>query len=350
VDEALESLLQKFSTDASPHLWRDVHVVVALSGGPDSVALLRATVELKHVSGGKGNVFAVHVNHKLRGAESDCDAAWCGRLCDELGVSLQVLSAEVEARALADGDGLESAAREERYRVLTDAAEARGARYLFMGHTRNDHVETIVFRLLRGTGIRGLAGIPAIRTLTPSLTLCRPLIRCTRDEVLAYLAERGQPHRLDSSNTDRAFMRNRIRTELLPLLRTEYNAGLDEALVRLAAQAGELQAFVETQAKETLEAARKWTSAVGFAISTVALHDTPPLLVGEAIRLAWREAGLPEQAMTREWWNDLTRLTRRGASNRVLNLPGNVRAELYRGEVLVIERDSSHPGNPIAGL
>src|SRR5690606_37864975 len=153
----LNSLLQKFTTSVPPRLWRDVHVGVALSGGADSAALLLATSELKRRAGGRGEVFALHVDHPLRGAVSDADALWCEQFCSRLAVPLQRLTADVEARARQDGDGIEAAARAERYRVLTEAAEARGARYLFMGHTRDDQVETVLFRILRGTGLRGLA-------------------------------------------------------------------------------------------------------------------------------------------------------------------------------------------------
>lgn len=332
------SLLEQFVTTAPPENWRDIHVAVAVSGGPDSVALLRATIELQRQADGKGEVFALHVNHNLRGAEADGDAVWCKELCDQLGIALHVGSGNVAARAAEQGDGIEAAAREERYQLLTTMAESQGARYLFFGHTRDDQVETVLFRILRGTGLRGLAGIAASRPLTPSLTLLRPLLACSRGDVLAYLSSRGQEFRVDSSNADAMFTRNRLRTELLPHLRTNYNAGVDEALLRLALQAGELQALVEAQAKEVLESSREWQSSMGFALNTGTLRKFSPLLVSEALRLAWREEHFPEQAMTREWWTELAHLTRADASDAVLNLPGNVRVELAKG-ILVVERE-----------
>ena len=95
------------------------------------------------------------------------------------------------SRAREEGDGIEAAARHERYALLTQAAERRGIRYLAFAHTQNDQVETILFRLLRGTGIRGLAGMSRARSLTPTLSLIRPMLACTRDEILAYLSEKG---------------------------------------------------------------------------------------------------------------------------------------------------------------
>lgn len=311
-------------------------MAVALSGGPDSVALLLATAELKRQVGGRGELFALHVDHRLRGAESEADALWCAQFCDRLGIPLQQLTADVATRATVDGDGIEAAARAERYRVLTEAAELRGARYLFLGHTRDDQVETVLFRILRGTGLRGLAGIGASRPLTPSLTLLRPLLKCNRDEVLQYLDECGQDYRTDASNAQAMFTRNRLRTQLLPQLRAQYNLGLDDALVRLADQAAELQAYVETQAAQVLKAARGPAMVDGFALDVAALRGKPRALIGEVLRLAWREAGFSEQAMTRPWWNKLANLTTTDTSTRVLNLPGNVRAELVEGLLAVV--------------
>lgn len=323
-------------THAPPEMWRDMHVGVALSGGPDSVALLRVAVELKQQAGGRGEVFALHVNHKLRGAESEGDAAWCEELCRGLGIHFAVSDGNVAAHAATEGDGIEAAAREVRYRLLTEMAETRGARYLFFGHTRDDQVETVLFRILRGTGIRGLAGIVASRPLTPSLTLLRPLLTCTREEVIGYLDECGQDWRLDSSNASCGFARNRIRTELLPLLRENYSVGVDEALVRLAEQAREMQSYVEVEAAALLEAARGGVTPSGYTLNTAVLSKHSALLVSEALRLAWREANLPEQAMTHDWWAELAKLTRSDASNVVLNLPGNVRAELVGGLLRVM--------------
>jgi tRNA(Ile)-lysidine synthase len=132
-------------------------------------------------------------------------------------------------------------------------------------------------------------------------------------------------------------MRNRIRNELLPLLRSEFRANVDDSIERLAEQAGEVRTLVESQAEHVMERSCEWTTAMGFALNTTTLNAYPPLLVIEALRLAWRRAEFPEQAMTYQWWRQLAELASRSASSSVLNLPGNVRAE-RTGEVLMIER------------
>jgi tRNA(Ile)-lysidine synthase len=314
-----------------------VNVAVALSGGADSVALLRAAIELKHAAGGKGEFFALHVNHHLRGSESDEDAAWCQRLCESLAIPLEVLNGNVAARAEAEGDGLEAAARNERYRLMTLAAEARGARYLFTAHTADDQVETVLFRLLRGTGLRGLAGMSRRRPLSPALALARPLLDCTRVEIIDYLKGLNQDFRTDSSNSSLDFARNRIRQKLLPLLRNEYSAQVDETFLRLADQARELDEFVTTKARQLLTSTAERILPGEFVIHTTGIADQPTILIAEALRLAWREAGLAEQDMSHAWWTQLAELATSSTKNHVLNLPGNVRGEI-RDDLLVVRR------------
>ncbi len=306
---------------------------MALSGGADSVALLRAMAEAKRKHGGKGELFALHFNHHLRGAESDGDERWCSELCRKLEISLQIFHGNVAARAATDGDGIEAAARQERYTLLTAAAEARGVRYLATAHTSDDQVETVLFRLLRGTGLRGLKGIAATRPLTRSLTVVRPLLNCTRSEVLAHLATLGQDFRTDSSNTDHGYTRNKIRGELLPLLRARYSPSVDESLLRLAEQADEASDFCESAARELLNSSMTTSDHNEVLFNVAALRGQPDILIREALRIAWREANFPEQAMTHDWWCQLAGLAVDAASGKVLNLPGNVRASISGGQL-----------------
>lgn len=313
--------------------WRGVHVTVALSGGADSVALLRAVLEIKQQVLGTGAVAALHVNHQLRGVESDADAAWCEQLCQELGVTLVLLSGDVARRASSDGDGIEAAARAERYELLTTAAENMGARYLAMAHTSDDQTETVLLRLLRGAGLRGLSGVPRSRALSPTLTLVRPLLDCSRETILSYLAGLSQTYRSDSSNLNTEHTRNRVRNELLPLLREQYNVEVDDALRRIAVQAEDAQRLIEGLAECLLEncqlAKRDWE----FSLSANPLQGEPTIVVCEALRIAWRGAGLPEQAMSYRWWRRLAELASETASDEILNLPAGVRASIGDGRI-----------------
>ena len=148
----LHALVQKVARCWPFAAWRDVHVTVALSGGADSVALLRGLLELKQQTGGPGIIRAAHVNHHLREDSSTADEHWCRELCQQLEVPLQVLQADPLRASEASGDGVEAAARELRYRLLTQAAEGTGARYLTTAHTEDDQAETVLMRILRGSG------------------------------------------------------------------------------------------------------------------------------------------------------------------------------------------------------
>ena len=215
------TLPQKVSSCWPTPDWHGVHVGVALSGGADSVALLCSLQEaraaqVRQGAHGDGKLFALHVNHHLRGTAADEDQVWCEQFSHERGVPFIGLHGDVAARASQEGDGIEAAAREERYALLTQAAEEQGIRYLAFGHTQNDQVETILFRILREWNCADDRRMRRSRSLTPAVTLIRPLLTCTRGEVLAYLAERGQPYRTDDSNDDFMYSRNQIRGELLP--------------------------------------------------------------------------------------------------------------------------------------
>ena len=190
-----------------PSQWANVTVVVAVSGGCDSVALLRAMAALK--AGGEGRLCAAHLNHQLR-PDAETDERFVVELCGRLGVPCEVGRMDVGRLAAQAGEGLEAAARKARYRFLKQTAGRLGARFVATAHTADDQAETILHRIVRGTGIRGLAGMARARRLGHA-TLVRPLLGVRRAELQAYLDAIGQPCRHDPSNLDPRFTRNRIR-------------------------------------------------------------------------------------------------------------------------------------------
>jgi tRNA(Ile)-lysidine synthase len=334
--ESTQHALEKRLGEAWPmHSWRDSHVVLAVSSGPDSVAMLRAVLNAKASCGGVGQVTVAHFNHCLRGAEAEEDLAWLDRLCCQLHVPLMIGRADATAIGAARGVGWEAAARNSRYRFLQETAERLGARFVAVAHTRDDQVETVLHRLLRGTGLGGLAGMPPGRQLSASVALVRPLLAVRKREVLEYLAAIGQEYRVDASNADTRWTRNRLRHELLPMLRERYNAGIDEALVRLATQAGEAQQVIATIAEQLAEDYVTRDSVAGLRIDCRRLAETPPLLAREVCRVAWGQAGWPMQAMGFEAWQQLAELIR-GQRQSAVNLPGNIRGRRER-DTLILE-------------
>lgn len=287
--------------------WRDVSVIVAVSGGADSVSLVRALATLKRLSGGAGQLVVAHFDHRLR-ADSSLDAEFVERLAGKLGLPFELGSADVSAAASRDGDGIESAARTARYDFLLRAAERRGARYTATAHTADDKIETTLFNILRGTGLAGLAGIPRVRALSAAVTAIRPMLGLRRNEVLEYLQAIGQEHRNDPSNASLDYTRNRLRHELLPTLRDGYHFDIDNSLLRLSQVAADAQRLIERLADELLD--RTLIPSDSTLPATVRL-DLRPLqtqdrhLVREMFVALWRRQGWPMQAMGFQKWNQL---------------------------------------------
>jgi tRNA(Ile)-lysidine synthase len=353
----------RFEAEWPARSWCDLHVVLAVSAGPDSVAMLRAALRLKNAAGGSGQLTVAHLNHGLRRSDADADEAWLRTLCQRLDVPLEVGKANVAELAAEQGDGLEAAARTARYDFLRHTAEHHGARFVATAHTVDDQVETILHRIVRGTGLSGLAGIPKTRPLSPSVTLVRPILGARRAEVLEYLAALGQDFRIDTTNADPRFTRNRLRSELLPKLREHYNPEVDAALLRLAAQADEshrlISDFAANLAPQCVTlvptsqiqrgelgvgtqdprraASQPAHESQSIRIQCGPLASQPALLIREVCKIAWTGANWPRQAMTFHHWQQLANLVLGKADSPAINLPGNIHAR-REGSVLVLER------------
>ncbi len=218
------SVLKKVARTIHEHqlLYEGDTVIVAVSGGADSVALLDFLVSLKDL---KLNLIVAHLNHCLRGAESDGDAAFVADLALHYGLPIEIGSADVREISRGRSLSLEEAGRVARYEWFSELAGRYQARRVALGHHADDQAETFLLRLLRGAGTAGLRGM---RPLSAGIHV-RPLLYLTRSEILVYLNDRGLSFRVDGSNDDRSFLRNRIRHECLPYL-TSYNPAITERL------------------------------------------------------------------------------------------------------------------------
>ncbi len=281
--------------------WRGRAVVVAVSGGGDSVGLLRA---MHGLAPGLDLALSVaHLDHGARGEDSRLDA----RFVADLAGSLALPFDEGQWRPTRPGH-FEADARRARYGWLLGVAQGRGAAAVAVGQTLDDQAETVMHRVVRGTGVGGLAGIRPSRRLGPGVALIRPLLDVTRAEVCGYLAALGQPSRDDPSNRDTRRTRARIRHQLLPELARGYNPGVAEALARLARLA---DASARIVARRTLGLARQIVvEATGdrVVLDRPRLARLEPLERAEVIRLAWRRAGWPEGAMDARRWDRLAAL------------------------------------------
>lgn len=303
-------------------------VVVAVSGGADSVALLRALDAARPPQTAFPLVVA-HFNHRLRGSDSDADEEFVAQLQSELSasgrgpVSLCRTRCDIAAEAHAQRENLEALARRERYRWLAETARTRGMRYIATGHTANDQAETVLHRLLRGTGLRGLRGIAARRELEPGLAVVRPLLSATRADILAYLHELKQPFRDDASNRDPRYTRNRLRHELLPLLAERYNPAVVTVLNSLAQQADALYQEEETAARTLLAEAELPRAGTILVFHGPRLRSASRHRVREMFRLVWLRENWPLSGMDYAAWERVAAVVFGEIS--AVDLPGRVR-------------------------
>lgn len=288
--------------------------VLAVSGGADSVALACALA----ADPPPGGLVVAHLNHQLRGPASDADAAFVAELLPNLPHRIEA----IDVRAAAAGDNLESAARRVRYDFLAGVARSNGAAWVATGHTADDQAETVLHRLIRGTGLRGLRGIAAARELVSGIRLVRPLLTVSRQEVIEYLQTVGQAWREDETNRDPAFTRNRIRHELLPLLRT-FNPAIADVLGRVAVQADEMYQEVESAAAALLTAAERPRVGSVCVLDRGALVAAVPSVTREALILLWARENWPRGDLTATHWDRAAAVVRGGVS--AWDLPGGVR-------------------------
>jgi tRNA(Ile)-lysidine synthase len=315
--------------------------VVAVSGGPDSVALLRALLMETTTP-----LVVAHLNHQLRGSESDADEAFVTQLHERLAATgarlLSLKSKCIDVQVEAVGDNLESVARRLRYDWLVTVAREAGAAWVATGHTADDQAETVLHRLLRGTGLRGLSGIPRKRELAPGIALVRPFLDIRREEVLAFLKRLQQPYCQDSTNVDTRFTRSRLRHDLLPLLAAQYNPAVVEVLCRLAAQAKEAQTFVDQHAADLLAAVELPRAGAMIVLDACRFAAGPPLLGREVLRLIWEREHWALGGMGYEDWRRALDVVRGDQST--VDLPGRMRV-LRTGNVVQIRQVPSNSGS-----
>lgn len=290
-------------------------VLVAFSGGPDSTALAETLYRLRPLLNVELILF--HLNHGLRGEESERDAAFCLRWAQEHNLPIIVERSDVTSFHKSSGLSLEEAARTVRYNLLQECAKRYGASSVALGHTLDDQAETVLMNIIRGTGLSGLCGMKVKDDL-----YVRPLLGVWRSEVQKFLEEEGISFVEDSSNFDPAFLRNRIRHKILPLLQ-EVNPRVLEALIRLSLNVQEVM-----QSEEGIELSlTKENGTTGVSLDDLIL--LPPEKRSWAIRKFLKEARGTLWDVTRSQVKDVLRLVEQRKGE--VTLPGKVRVFVREG-------------------
>lgn len=221
-------------------------IVIGVSGGPDSLCLLHVLKKLCSEYG--CSIFAAHLNHMFRGKDADKDAEFVEETCKEWGIQPFIETFDVPAYIIETGLSPEEAGREIRYRLFHRVCEEVGGNKIAVAHNLNDHVETILMRFMRGSGIEGLKGIEAVRG-----NIIRPLLETDRDSIEKYCAAFGLSPRIDKTNLESVYNRNRIRLELIPYMEKNFNPNIKMALSRFAGLVKDENDYLEIEAEEKLK-------------------------------------------------------------------------------------------------
>lgn len=341
VVEVVERALQRFEV-------RGGRLLVAVSGGIDSVALLHASVE---VAGRVGVEVSVgHVDHGLRGSESDSDAAFVAKLAVELG--LPAYSRSVDPAALRENVSsrarptLQEAARTQRYAALYEMAREAHCQQIATAHTRDDQAETVLLRLFRGTAPDGLAGIP---DRSPDGVVIRPLLRASRAQIERYAAHEGLCWREDSSNSNPAYARNRLRSRWIPGLSADFNPQLLRAISDLADAQKQDSEWIESLVAR--QAAARFAEDEGWMrICGDDWNELPDALAGRLMLRILRQCGGARDA-SRVHIARMLNFVRSARTGTHIELPGGVRMLRDREGVRIGPLDSDQtPGQGTVGV
>ena len=313
------------------------HIVLAVSGGADSMALLHSLHE--SAKDLRLRLTVAHLNHGIRGKAADEDAAFVLATARRLKLPCVMGKARVPARAKRRGISLEMAAREARYDFLSKTARKVGADVIAVAHTADDQVETILLKLMRGAARGGLSGMDD-ETMIQGCRVIRPLLGTRRVEIEAFLRSRKLAWREDDTNRDRDFLRNRVRHELLPLLERDYNPRIRDTLLRMGDVLAAEDEWMDGLASALLEARRGAAGALdvrGFAVLPLAARR-------RAIRLWLTGQGLPADTVTFDVVARVEKLTRSVQGSGTVVLPGELRATRHYALLSPVRAEAAGAG------
>lgn len=330
----MDELAVRVMTEARREGWwtQGIAVLAAVSGGPDSMALLHLLRTMAEDT--PFTIVVAHANHQFRGAESDAEEQLVGSVAGRWGLPFVSAALNVPGYMEETGMNAQSAARERRYRFLREAARSHGCTHLLLGHHADDQAETVLMRVIRGTGPGGLSGIP-YRRYEEEMELIRPLLRITKGELLAYCKRNEVPFAVDSSNADRHYFRNAVRLDLMPILE-EYNPQLKTSLVRLADLSAADDAYLEAETRKAFQLCAT-AEGEGFRVERRRFHGLHVALQRRLVKLILSYSAALERQMEFRLVEDIV------SSTSSAHSPAS-RIELGGGWELVREYDEVYIG------
>jgi tRNA(Ile)-lysidine synthase len=295
-------------------------ILLAISGGADSTALLYAMYAIKAEGVLSSRFLCAHINHQLRGSESDGDEAFVVAQADKLNLAITTKRLDVRGFARKNKLSIETAARKLRIESLLDIAKANDCRWVATAHQKDDNAETIIQRLIRGTGFRGLGGIWPVRKFAGAIGFVRPLLCVRRDEIVEYLNKRNLKWRVDRTNNDCNYRRNFIRHRLLPALQQQCSGSIVEQLAELSQSA---QKFYSSVCSST---DKVWLQLADCTADSVTLDlksflAQPPVVKVEIVRRSLTYLGGGERDLTHRHYERVLQLSQQKTNGRKTELP-----------------------------
>ncbi len=320
-------------------------IALAISGGTDSTALLFTIVSLRNEGVLSSDVICAHINHQLRNADADRDEDFVVTLACNLQLPLTTRRVDVRGFARNNKISIETAARQLRMGTLLDIAKDSSCAWIATAHHKNDNAETILHRLSRGTGFRGLAGIWPIRIVSHDIRFARPLLCVSRNEIIEYLQKRNLKWRIDHTNADCTYTRNFIRHRLLPELQKDCTGSLVERLSALAASACNFYKNICASADKV------WPQLAEYEDNYIKLNlkmflAQPPPVKVELVRRSLTVVGSGQRDITQQHFKRICRLAEKNVTGRKIELPTGFIVRREYGSLIFSrpEKISSHTG------
>ena len=306
-------------------------VLIGISGGPDSVTLLNVLLSFKK----RYNLsfFIAHLDHMLRGKESDEDVNFVKNLAQELGLPCEVKSYNLIKIARKEHLTLEEAARKYRYKFYLETAKKFKTNKIALGHNADDQVETVLMRFLRGSGLEGLMGIPPVRG-----KIIRPLIECSRAEIEEYCKENKIEYRVDSSNKEVVYFRNKIRLELLPLLSKGYNKNIKGIVLRLRSIVSEVSAYLNQETELLFKEVVKRESPEMVIINLKKFTFLPLALKRRIIRKSIEVVKGDLYCISFRHNNEILKLTEYQLGEKEIHLPDNLMVKKIYNKMMIYKK------------
>jgi tRNA(Ile)-lysidine synthase len=321
-------------------------LLLAVSGGADSTALLYAVSALKTANILNADIVCAHINHQLRGADADLDEDFVIEQARDLNIPITTKRLDVRGFARESKLSIETAARKLRIESLLDIAKASNCKHIATAHHENDNAETILQRLVRGTGFRGLGGIWPVRIFTDDIRLVRPLLCVGRDEIIEYLRKRNLKWRQDHTNADCTYRRNFIRHRLLPALQQDCNGSVVQELSELADSARKFYSLVCNCADKA------WMELAHLSRNKVILNldmflTQPPAVKVELIRRSLTALGSGERNLTQRHFKRILQLAEQNVGGKKIELPDGFLVCREYGNLIFARPKKSPPHDEI---